>query len=266
MSDQPSLTWSSCALSHVGKVRKVNEDAYLERLDIGLWSVADGMGGHTAGDKASRLVVTNLDAIEPQETLEAYANEARRLLQQANQELVSSRTGDNKISGSTVVALLALGNQCAYLWAGDSRAYLFRDNRLTQLTTDHTEIEFYVQMGLMTREEATNHPASNRITSAIGAGKDLQIDLGTMEIKAGDRYLLCSDGLQKHVPDAEIAETLAAGSNSEAAQKLIALTLSRGATDNVTVIVVDVHEPSQEPPAKFLESDETVQLYRVDVD
>jgi len=238
---QTSLGWSSCALGHVGKVRKVNEDAYLDKPDIGLWAIADGMGGHAAGDEASQLIVANLDQINPQASLRDFMAEVEGALQGAHRALVTARKHLNNICGSTVVALLAQGNRCAYLWAGDSRAYLFRGGRLTQLTTDHSQAELYVQMGLMTPEEARGHPAANQVTRAIGAGNILRLDIGAVDIESGDRYLLCSDGLSKHITHHELAGSLAVGSTAEVAQGLIDKTLLRGASDNVTVIVIDIH-------------------------
>ncbi|MDQ3565436.1 MAG: protein phosphatase 2C domain-containing protein [Pseudomonadota bacterium] len=234
------LAWTSSACSHIGKVRKINEDAYLDKPHAGLWVVADGMGGHAAGDQASRSIVAALGGVSPAPALGVFVDRVCDCLQRVNQELIAMGAEKHRITGSTVVALLALGPGCAILWAGDSRAYLLRDGALKQLTADHSQIDLYVKLGLIARDQAANHPLSNIVTRAVGTHEALDLDRDTIEARAGDRFLLCSDGLYRHLTHEEIASRLRTGSASSAAQSLVELTLERGALDNVTVVLIDV--------------------------
>lgn len=236
------LSWSSHAISNVGKVRKHNEDSMLERPNIGLWVVADGMGGHAKGDVASQMIVESLKKIHEGTNLPRFINEIEDRITEVNRKLVeTARKSTKKITiGSTVVVLLAYDKYCVYIWAGDSRLYRLRDKRLQQVTTDHSQVEQYVEQGLISREEALVHPHGNMITRAVGATEDLFLDMDIQELARGDRFLLCSDGLTKHINDQEIQEYLGKGTAEECCQRLIETTLSRGAGDNVTVIIVDV--------------------------
>ncbi|MFH0352426.1 MAG: PP2C family protein-serine/threonine phosphatase [Chromatiales bacterium] len=234
------LAWTSSACSHIGNVRRINEDAYLDKPHAGLWVVADGMGGHAAGDQASKSIVAALSGVSPAPTLGVFVDRVCDCLQRVNQELIAMGAEKHRITGSTVVALLALGPGCAILWAGDSRAYLLRDGALKQLSADHSQIELYVKLGLIARDQAANHPLSNIVTRAVGTHEALDLDRDTIEAHAGDRFLLCSDGLYRHVTHEEIASLLRTGSASSAAQSLVDLTLDRGALDNVTVVLIDV--------------------------
>jgi serine/threonine protein phosphatase Stp1 len=241
------VTFCSATLSHIGKVRKLNEDAYLERPDLGLWVVADGMGGHSAGNVASQLIVNTLNKlVKPQQTLAAFISTIEEGLQAVNQELVAMGRERHQIIGSTVVALLVHGQQCAYLWAGDSRAYLFREGALTQLSSDHSQVELYVQLGILTREEAVTHPSSNLILRAIGAEEHLSVESKLLDLQPNDRYLLCSDGLYKHVGDAELAQFLSLGSAAQVARALVDAALAGGGSDNVTVSIIDIRPSSTE--------------------
>ena len=136
--------------------------------------------------------------------------------------------------------MLAYGKYCVYLWAGDSRLYRLRNNELRQMTTDHSQVEQYVEQGLISREEAAVHPHGNMITRAVGAAQNFFLDMDIQEMKKGDRYLLCSDGLTKHTLDFEFEEMLGNGSAEKICKELIELTLDRGAGDNVTAIVIDI--------------------------
>ena len=206
MSDQKSFSWISAGATDVGHVRQINEDAYLERSDIGLWVVADGMGGHHAGDVASNNIVDILNETKASDRLSEYVDEVEDRIISANTQLVemAKQHNDNRTIGSTVVALIALDGHFAVLWAGDSRAYRCRDNKCLQLTRDHSQVEEMVQRGLILPEEAEEHPASNVITRAVGAADNIYVDIEIDQIQANDTFLLCSDGLNKHVSDAEI--------------------------------------------------------------
>ena len=236
------FSWSSTAISNVGRVRKHNEDSMLERPEIGLWAVADGMGGHAAGDVASQMIVASLKKVHEGVALNRYVNDIEDRILEVNQKLIDkANESARKVTiGSTVVILLTYGKYFLYIWAGDSRLYRLRDGQLRQMTTDHSQVEMYVERGLITREEAATHPHGNMITRAVGATQDLYLDMDMQELQKKDRFMLCSDGLTKHVPDLEIESILKQGTHEECCTKLINLTLERGAGDNVTTIVVDI--------------------------
>jgi protein phosphatase len=232
-----SLRWVSAAATDVGNVRSLNEDAFLDRADIGLWAVADGMGGHDAGDLASRSIVESLAAVCRSENLGASVEEIRYRLLDVNRALrtEAGKRGESVI-GSTVVALVAVGRHAVSLWAGDSRIYLFRDGSLRRLTRDHSQVEELIASGTLTPDQAEHHPASNVITRAVGGGDDLTLDAQIQELAEGDVFLLCSDGLNKEVNDQEIAELLGQTDPMAAAQSLVDLACRRGGRDNVTAL------------------------------
>jgi serine/threonine protein phosphatase PrpC len=237
-----AYSWASTGISDTGKVRKHNEDSLLERPEIGLWVVADGMGGHAAGDVASQMIVSALKKVHEGIELNRYINDIEDRLIEVNKKLIDkANESARKVTiGSTVVVLLAYGKYCVYVWAGDSRLYRLRNGSLRQMTIDHSQVEMYVERGLITREEAATHPHGNMITRAVGATDDLFLDMDIQEMQSKDRYMLCSDGLTKHITDFEIEDILGEGTHEQACKTLIDLTLERGAGDNVSVIVVDI--------------------------
>ena len=230
--------WPSNAYTTIGCVRKVNEDSYLERREIGLWAVADGMGGHVGGDVASKAVVDALSEIPATDSLEAMIDAVKACLQRVNLDLLerAKEYGVGKTMGSTVVVLLALGNRCAAVWVGDSRLYRFRDGVLLQITEDHSLAAELSRMGGGDEEELAAR-MSNLLTRALGASPNLEIDVIIGEAQEGDIYLLCSDGMIREVTDAEIGDVLANSDFETSSRKLINLALDRGARDNVTVLV-----------------------------
>jgi len=235
------LRWSTCSATDVGKVRKVNEDSHLDRADLGVWVVADGMGGHSAGDVASRMVVEALSAMPADGSLARIADEFEDRLIKANTDLVTlARDSRKKTIGCTVVALAIRDGHALAAWAGDSRIYRLRNGRSELLTQDHALVEELVTVGLVSREEAEKHPQANRITRAIGAGEPLYVDFEVFAIEAGDRFLLCSDGLYKEISDAEIGGMLAKPMADNPAKCAVDMALKREGRDNVTVIVVEV--------------------------
>lgn len=236
------LSWKSFGITDVGKVRKHNEDSMLERTEIGLWAVADGMGGHAKGDIASKMIVDALTKLHEGTKLCRYLDDIEDRMINVNQKLIEQANASAKKAtiGSTVVIMLAYEKYCVYIWAGDSRLYRLRDGILRQITTDHSQVELYVEQGIISREEALVHPHSNMITRAVGAAEQLFLDMDIQEMASNDRYLLCSDGLTKHIQDPEIQDLLREGNSEEVCKTLIDLTLSRGAGDNVTAIVVDI--------------------------
>ena len=238
MSGSRPIQWNSRAISHVGAVRKNNEDSYLHRPDQGLWVVADGMGGHAAGDVASQTVVecmTQLSSVNG--SLSALVDAAEDKLLEANRRLLALAVNQHQRTiGSTAVALLARGRYVACLWAGDSRVYRIRGKKTERLTQDHAMVEDLVSSGLMSRDEAISHPQANRITRAIGAMPGLFVDVELFGVEPNDIYVLCSDGLYKELSDAEIGKTL--NGDEQAVDSLINLALERRARDNVTAIAV----------------------------
>lgn len=237
-----SFTWRSSARTDTGCVRAINEDAFLDRPDIGLWVVADGMGGHEAGDVASRLIVDTLAQVRAHARMSAFVNDVEARLLEVNERLLdlSYEAGVDVTMGSTVVALLISGSHSLCLWAGDSRAYLYRDGQLHPITRDHSHVEELVEKGLLLRVDAERHPEANVITRAVGVARNLYLDLELRELRGQDRYLLCSDGLCKEASEPEMAGMLAAGTCDEASQGLVRLALEHGGPDNVTVVVVQV--------------------------
>ena len=240
--DTKTFSWISYGKTDVGKARKLNEDSMLVRPDVGMWVVADGMGGHEAGDVASQMVVSTLNEIQLGSSLEKYINDIEDALVNVNKKLIEiAHQGEKPTTcGSTVVVMLAYEKYCAFLWAGDSRLYRIRDNKIIQLTTDHSQVQLYVEQGLISKEEAESHPHANMITRAVGATEDFVLDVDMQEMEKGDRYLLCSDGLTKHIPDLDFEKMLAKGDVEKKCIELIDLTLARGAKDNVTAVLVDI--------------------------
>jgi len=229
-------------------VRQHNEDACMARPDLGIWVVADGMGGHAAGDLASGMIVERLGELSMEPRLSHAIDEIETVLEDVNtalRELAASREAST--IGSTVVTLLIRGAHAVCLWAGDSRAYRVRDGQLEQLTQDHALVADLVDRGVLTAEQATNHPQSNLVTRAVGAADALKLDLEIFTIAPGDQFILCSDGLDKELADYEIYDTVVNHRAAEVADALVELALSRGSRDNVTVVAVAVHNNGDEP-------------------
>lgn len=225
--------------THVGKARQQNEDSYLLSTTSGVWAVADGMGGHTAGDLASHTVVEELERIPPPSSAaELLANCEARIVE-ANSRL--RRTTDarqGRIIGTTVAVLLVYEEFFACVWAGDSRIYRVRQSDIQQLSVDHTEVQELVAEGKLTAEEARSWPRRNVITRAIGTYDDPELEMTNGTLERGDIFVICSDGLTNHVEDWEIMAIANSNSPQRACDFLISLTLDRGATDNVTTVMV----------------------------
>ncbi|MGF1625432.1 MAG: PP2C family protein-serine/threonine phosphatase [Alphaproteobacteria bacterium] len=232
----------SSGLTHTGLVRKHNEDAFLDSGSIGLWAVADGMGGHESGDYASQLIVDTLAATKPPESASALLHDVKHRLDQVHLALqsVAASRGEGSVIASTVVVLMAHGGHYACVWAGDSRAYRCRGSVLQQLTKDHSYVQSLVDQGVLQPERAATHPYANVVTRAVGTDQGLDLELITGELAPHDRFLLCSDGLNRQVGDPEIATVLASAGCDQAATTLVDLALQSGARDNVTALVIDV--------------------------
>ena len=214
----------------------------LVRTDRGLWAVADGMGGHDKGDVASARVTAALLRLPIVYGLDTLVDAAIDALTKVNDELiVLAAAGDSQRSiGSTVVGLAIAGEQYRCFWAGDSRAYRIRAGEIVQLSRDHSLVQDLVDAGMLSPQEAESHPNANVITRAVGVGPDLMIDKVSGDARPGDLFLLASDGLTRLVSDAELVAELTSRSPAEAADRLVETVLSRGAPDNITIIVTTV--------------------------
>ncbi len=231
---------NSYGLSVIGLRRKLNEDAILDRRDIGLWAVADGMGGHSAGDVASKALVEALAAIPQIDDLEHFSEQVASTIHGVNHHLVqlAQNRGFGHIIGSTIVVLLIAGTEFRYLWAGDSRLYRFRKGELEQLTNDHSLYNESISQGLLPLDGNLELGRGNVITRAVGADAQLQLDWGQGEVKTGDLFVLCSDGIDKELSHADIAAKCAEGSVQDIAELLVREAENRGGRDNISVIVV----------------------------
>jgi protein phosphatase/serine/threonine-protein phosphatase Stp1 len=206
-----------------------------------MWAVADGMGGHRGGDRASGLIREALEELEEGQVdgspaADQYLAVVRACLQGIHVQLRATAGA----GGSTALVLVAADDRFACTWVGDSRLYRWRGGRLERMTRDHSLIEELVASGTLTPEAARHHPLANRITRAVGMGDRLELDVTRGVLTPGERYLLSSDGLHGLVTDAAIADLMAVPDLATAADDLIAAALRAGAPDNVTVILVAV--------------------------
>jgi type VI secretion system protein ImpM len=224
----------SAAATDIGRVRPINQDAFIERPEVGVWVVADGLGGHSNGEVASRMVCDSLADIVPDGSFEQAIEDTRARVAEVNDHLdrMAARSANGVRTGSTIVAFLTRGSRCAILWAGDSRVYRLRSGRLHQMTRDHNLAE----------TEGATGPDAYAITRAVGGEQTLTLELRRDCVRTGDRFLLCSDGLTRAVPEAQIRAWLEHGDIRGAVDGLIKATLDAGAPDNVTVLIVEACE------------------------
>ena len=239
-----------------GRRREANEDSFCTREDLGLFIVADGMGGHVAGEIASRLVVQEVERFVAA-TPSAAAGHAPALggkgsagdrlgaaLVEANRLLAARIAEDAALQGmaTTAVALLSEAGDITLAHVGDSRAYRWRAGHLTQLTSDHSWVEEQVRAGRLTAAEARRHPWKHVVTRAISGGTDLEVEVSVLALEQGDRILLCSDGLSTVVADRAIAEALRVDRPShETCDELVRRANNAGGPDNVTVVLIEAH-------------------------
>jgi serine/threonine protein phosphatase Stp1 len=235
------MGYRSAARTHIGTVRQRNEDAVLDRAEIGLWAIADGAGGHERGDYASACIVEALAAIDAAYSGARLVQEVRASLGRVNEELRAKAIllGPNALICTTVVTLLIDAGEARVLWVGDSRLYLMRAGRLRQLTRDQSYVQDLVDRGEITREEAAGHPLSSVVTNLVGGSDELIFEERHERLEPGDILLLCSDGLSGSVDDAEIAGVLGGYRVATAADRLIECALAQGARDNVSVVVIE---------------------------
>ena len=243
----------SWAMTHPGAKRKHNEDAYVDRPDLGVWAVADGAGGHQAGEVASGMLAEALESVPPTLSASELLAQVRMRVENTHAALrdLAAQRGPHVTVASTIVVLLARNEFFACLWAGDSRAYLLRNGEMRQITKDHSLVQELIDAGAITPEEAESHPRANVITRAVGADVDefvLDKVSGNAwlalsqkvsgKLLPGDRFLLCSDGLCKTLPEWQIADLL--GSDGvPPPQALIAAALALNASDNVSAVVME---------------------------
>ena len=253
------------AATDVGMVRQSNEDAFSAEGE--LFIVADGMGGHNAGEVASALAVTTMKSGARNGLTEP--SQFRELVQQANTAIYTASLDDSAQSGmgTTVTALAVLpGEEPRVMVAnvGDSRTYVWRNGRLDRISIDHSYVQELVNEGIITPEEARTHPRRNIVTRALGIDRSVQVDVFTYEVRTGDRLVLCSDGLVDEVSDAEISKVIGQHSNAqECAEALIMVANTNGGRDNTTVVVVDIADDISAPVAIVPDNDDTQQIESV---
>ena len=235
------LNTKSSSATHTGMVRQLNEDSFTSRDDIGLWAVADGMGGHQAGDMASQLVTKSLESVPTCQNIGDLLHATRMALNEANSHLISldGQYSSGRVPGSTIVVLLILADSAVAVWAGDSRIYRLRDGLAEQITRDHSHVQELVDQHLIKPEDAESHPMANVITRAVGIDEPLQLDVIHLDIRDDDRFLLCSDGLSRLLSLEEVQNLMLTSDIEESVQSLIHTALVRGAPDNVTVVSVE---------------------------
>jgi serine/threonine protein phosphatase PrpC len=228
-------------LTHVGLRRDLNEDTYYGDSELGLWLVADGMGGHEYGEVASALA---RDTIVREIRAGTPLVQAIRI---ADEEIIrtSRRRNDALPMGTTVVAARIHGSRFEVAWVGDSRVYLWRDGQLAQLSQDHSYVQELIATGAITHEQARNHPHRNVVTQALGVTdpRNLNVESMTGQLRPGMQLLLCSDGLTEEVDDSEIARVIGLHdcSAQECVDTLVAAALDSGGSDNITVVLVRSH-------------------------
>jgi PPM family protein phosphatase len=239
------------AATDVGRMRKNNEDSYLSSKPVA--AVADGMGGHSAGEVASAIAIEELAALRdrgPWENETAATDDLKQAILRANRRIREMAASDRKLNGmgTTLVALLEDGDMVHMANVGDSRGYLLRQGELSQVTVDHSLVQELVDDGRLSPEDAERHPQRSVITRALGIDPEVEFDLFTYKLQVGDRLLLCSDGLSDVVEPAQIRNVLLrVHSAQKAARQLVTVANEQGGPDNITVIVVDAVDETAVP-------------------
>lgn len=240
------MSFETTVRTDVGCVRKLNEDSVMSAPASGLWVVADGMGGHTAGDFASQTIVKELETIGfPTGAMDMRARFMARLTWANSLIQDHAAALGNGTIGSTVAALLIQQDHFACIWSGDSRVYRMRGDQLTRISRDHTEVQALLDTGAITAQQAEDWPRKNVITRAIGVTPTPECDMVEGALLENDVFLLCSDGLTEYFEDAELADVLytgLTGSLEPLCDQLVSMALLRGGKDNVSVIMVRCHK------------------------
>jgi protein phosphatase len=251
---------TSEALSDVGRKRKGNEDAHTANLEQKLYVVADGMGGHAAGEVASRIAVEAIEEFVTltagnqeitwpfglDETISYDGNRLKTAIRHANRRVLEATRESAELEGmaTTVAAVLVEGDVANLAHVGDSRVYRWSDEELTLLTSDHSWVNEQIQTGVISAEQARSHPLRNVVTRALGGRADLLVDVQALKMKEGDILLLCSDGLTTMISDEEIAATLRSseGDIGRAVRALVEEANAHGGEDNITVVLLKFEE------------------------
>ncbi len=239
---QSPFSWYSSALTDAGNRRTINEDNYLIKDNLGLWVIADGMGGYDSGDYASEVVIEILSSLKKPYKMSEFVNIVEEKIIAANHQLLNYFTDLETQGGCTIVCLLTFAHYGIVIWAGDSRLYRHRAAQLKMLTRDHSEAEDAVDRGEMTTEEAKTHLSGNIITRAIGIEENLYLDMDIFSIQSGDLLLLCSDGLYKEMTDKEIEQQINENSAdiNTITHSLMSIALANKGRDNITIILVKI--------------------------
>lgn len=259
------ITRVGAGATHIGQRRTVNQDAFLFDDDFGVYIVADGMGGHAAGEIASKEAVDTVMGMLLREK-EALArvrggdisNEAMYAAVRAAESSVQAATymvfglaqddPSRKGMGTTVSCLVICGEVGITAQVGDSRIYLVRGHHATRLTEDHTLVAWQLKQGIITEAEAAVSPNRNVITRAVGSREYVQVDMSVFDVKRGDTFVLCSDGLHGYVVDEEIPQVLAKRGPSDAAEEFVRIANQRGGRDNITAVVVSLIDKDSARP------------------
>jgi len=257
----PALQFRSFSATDVGKKRQLNEDAFQCDDPLGLFVVADGVGGHAKGEVASAEAVDQIHSFVKQgreqiKQLQLKGDDGarqavRRLVESAVQSAcymvfgMAQQDPTQKGMSTTISALLIVDGIGFTAQVGDSRIYRIRDGSGAQLTEDHTLINYKIKQGLITPDEARTMRGKNVITRAVGHKDYVEVDTNEVEVRAGDHYLLCSDGLHGYLSDGELEELMSAGPEKDAPQRFVDLANQRGGKDNITVVIVSVLEDTK---------------------
>ena len=254
----------STVVSHTGRKRRRNEDAYV--FEPPLFAVADGMGGARAGDLASRLAAAAVRAGE------VDGNGKERvvsLIQQANSSVYKRSSEDAEAAGmgTTMTVALVEDSVVTFGHVGDSRAYILREGALEQLTEDHSLVAELVRVGKLSPEEAESHPQRSVVTRILGTDPDVDVDTFTVDGRPGDVFLICSDGLTTMIGDDDIGRVLTERSSlDDAAKELVQLANKAGGEDNITVVAFDLTDEPEEPDEQTLEQTQPIPAVKVDED
>jgi serine/threonine protein phosphatase PrpC len=246
----------SFGLSDVGKKRSRNEDYFLVNEELRLFIVADGMGGHSGGEYASRLAVASIEEViqsmnsDPEATIisgvnseeSEFGDRLRYAIEVASQKIYDQAMYDQELKGmGTTVAAIIVHDDTAYVAnVGDSRVYLVRDGKIKQLTTDHSLVSEQMRAGLISATDAKKHKLKNIITRSVGYQEEVEIDMYKVTLQVGDRFVICSDGLTNMIDDEMIRQSTEQDDLQAVAQKLIATANEKGGDDNVTAVVCKV--------------------------
>jgi len=242
----------AAGLTDIGKVRSINQDSFHLLEDKQVYIVADGMGGHAAGDQASRIAVKTIaeilsnydfsqdDVEDETESGMSVEELIRYALQEANEQILLASLSNQHLQGMGTTAIVAVENKGSLFVGhiGDSRTYLTRESQISQITEDHSVVQQLVKAGAISEEEAQVHPYKNVITRCLGMQANVEPDTLELVLQPGDKVLMCSDGLSNMVSDKQMEEMLNQNTPEEACQKLVDLANENGGTDNITVVLL----------------------------